>query len=197
MRSIPVRSITVCALLVAVLTFQVFILRGDGAEPKERKLGPEWKKTVDGYEKTIEVKVYRHAHASANANFYTLPLEHGRSVTVTELDSGHLCEVAMGEAQGQVRSTECSIRAVYAKAGEPKSYDVNLRGTIYFDLNADGRLDRLYNRSKGKPEGSYLLLDTDWVRVEDSKVPGETAWGEDRKVQYTLKDGKWVAEPQK
>jgi hypothetical protein len=189
------RSLIVGSLLVAVLSLQVWILRGSAEEPKEKKLGPEWKKTDEGYEKTVPVKVFRRVNSDFNS--YTVPLEHGRSVTVIETDNGRLCDLNVNHAVGKDVHRECGIRIVHAKPGEPQSYDVNLRGTIYFDLNADGRIDRLYNRSKGKPEGSFLLLDEDWLRVEDSKTPDETAWGEGRKVQYQLKDGKWTAKPQK
>jgi hypothetical protein len=195
MRSVPCRWFVVGSLLTAVLTLQVLFLKSQAADPPEKKLGPEWKKVDEGFEKTIQVKVFRRANSDFNS--YTVPLEHGRTITVTETDSGRLCDLNVNHTFGKELNQECGIRILHAKPGEPQSYDVNLRGTIYFDLNADGRIDRLYNRSKGKPEGSYLLLDEDWLGVEDSKVPGESAWGEGRKIQYQLKDGKWTATPQK
>jgi hypothetical protein len=195
MRSVPYRWFVVGSLLTAVLTLQVLLLKSQAADPPEKKLGPEWKKVDEGLEKTIQVKVFRRANSDFNS--YTVPLEHGRTITVTEKDNGRLCDLNVNHTVGKEVNRECGIRILHAKPGEPQSYDVNLRGTIYFDLNADGRLDRLYNRSNGKPEASYLLLDEDWLWVEDSKTPDESAWGEGRKVRYQLNDGKWTATPQK
>jgi hypothetical protein len=187
-RVLPLVAALVCCLTVGA------------ADEKRRAFGPEWKK-VDPqsdlgkfgyeYERAVNVTI---RHTYGNVAGFELPLECGDRAAGHELDDN-------AGATVEIRSRESETYGGFAVSkdpkGKPESYTLSAGPNRYFDLDADGMIDAMYdNRDKrGVP---MILFEGRFVPVEDQRslfrrAPGETlkVWGVGRNEAYEFTKGRW------
>ncbi|MBX9583168.1 MAG: hypothetical protein K2X87_22915 [Gemmataceae bacterium] len=157
-----------------------------------RKFGPEWTLIGGMYERAVVVRVSH--HPGGNVSGYTVPLEDG-AVRIWEVDGG-LGHTLVSDGHGEFK---------VQKDGQGKAvrFTVWLKGCRYFDIDADGMVDAVYDNRDGR-DALMILLDGRLVRVRNQdraafQLPvggNKTAEGFDTGVKYEFEKGAWrVADP--
>ncbi len=130
-------------------------------------------------------------HDGGNLSAYTVPLAKD-TVGIVETDDNRGFEVR-GHPHG-------SFGVVKDEKGKVTELSARLRDNIYFDLDADGMIDALYDNRGGK-QIPLIVFEGRFVEVEDHKAvfrraPNEKlrVWGLERKVQYVFDKGSWLVE---
>jgi hypothetical protein len=186
------------AMLVAVVCWSL----GLAADEPTKKFGPEWTKDVGGksYTRKQIVDVSRQTNIKHPYTSYTLPAE-SNTMYVQERDEKG--DIEIGVVQGKDKSTYMSIEARMNDEGKARTFMVNFKRNLYFDLDGDGMIDAMVDNRDGK-RIRMVLCEGQFVQIADSKdgfggVPkGQItrAWGIGRKVLYQFEGSKWVAFPQ-
>jgi hypothetical protein len=182
-RTLPLGAVLVCCLTVSA------------ADEKRRAFGPEWKK-VDGpiageYERSIKVTFL---HSPSNVANFQVPLECGDHLWGYEIDDNAGSCVEIRPRSGAPYG---GFEVSKNPKGKAESFTVRVGPNLYFDLNADGEFDAMYDH-RADTRGPKILFEGKFVPVADSKVVfrgarGETlkVWGVGRGESYEFVNGKW------
>ncbi|MBX9622755.1 MAG: hypothetical protein K2X82_02980 [Gemmataceae bacterium] len=156
------------------------------AGDESRKFGPEWTKVGNWYYRAAVVEV---SHSpGGNVSGYRVPLENGEvRIHETDDDDG-LTLVIPGNGEFHVQKA----------GGKAARFTVWLKGCRYYDLDADGMVDVVYDNRGGRGVES-ILLDGRLVRVRGR--PRAAYWvrpdgairaeGFDAGVKYVFERGAW------
>jgi hypothetical protein len=171
------------------------------ADEKRRAFGPEWKK-IDPksdlgkfgceYERPVTVAV---RHTYGNVAGFEVPLECGDVVGAHEIDADAGSAVRVRARDGQ---TYGEFEVSKGPKGKAESFTVTVGPNRYFDLDADGQFDAMYDNRSQFARKPMILFDGRFVPVEDQKslfraARGETiqVWGVGRTEQYEFAKGRW------
>lgn len=187
------RTLSLVAVLVCCLVV-------NAADTKRRAFGPEWKK-VDPqsdlgkfgieYERTVNVPI---RHSYGNVASFEVPLECSDTVGVTEVDDN-------AGASVRIRSRDGAAYGGFEVAKDPKgkaeSFTVTVGPNLYFDLDADGTFDAMYDH-RPNSSGPKIHFEGKFIPVEDNKSVFRTArgqtlkvWGVGRGEAYEFAGGQW------
>lgn len=174
----------------------------DAADKPAYKFGPEWtlNKEKDIYYKKMEIPVGRRNNGAEWA-WYTVEMEKN-TVQIRESDNNAGVTVSAAP-KGDLGAQYGELQVYKDDKGKVRETTITLSKNIYFDLDGDGVIDALYDKTKsdGVP---MVIFEGRFVRVEDSKSGFRTAkgekpkkWGIGRKVQYVFDKGVWNEVPLK
>jgi hypothetical protein len=184
-------------LLIVALAGYVTL---SAADEKRRTFGPEWKK-IDPqsdlgkfgyeYERTVNVTI---RHSYGNVAGFEVPLECGDSISAYETDDN-------AGANVEIRSRDMATYGGFEMSkekGKAVSFTVRAGPNLYYDLDADGQFDAMYDNRSQPARKPMILFDGRFVPVEDQKslfrvARGETpkVWGVGRNEAYEFTQGRW------
>jgi hypothetical protein len=186
-RGVIMKRFVVCFMCVAVVIIGWNMTRATPDAP--RKFGPEWTKNGDQYRRKMEITVVH--GAGGNLSAYSVPLERD-TVGIVETDDNRGFELR-GHPHG-------SFGVVKDEKGKVTELSTQMRDNIYFDLDADGMIDALFDNRGGK-QTALIVFGGRFVEVEVNKAgfrhaPNEKlrVWGLGRHVEYVFDKGSWHAE---
>jgi hypothetical protein len=187
-RSLPLFVVLVCSLAVSAA--------GD-----RRSFGPEWKKTHSqsewakagfDYERTVNVTFH---HSSGNVAGFQLPLESGDTVWGYEVDGDSGSNVEIRSRQGVPYG---GFEVTKGPNGKPESFTVSVGPNRYYDLDADGVFDAMYDHRSKSGRVPMILFDGRFVPIRDQLSLFSCARGETLKVrgiglneEYEFTKGRW------
>lgn len=182
-RVLPLVAVLVCCFAVGA------------ADQKRRAFGPEWKKAdgpiADEYERSIKVTFL---HSSGNVAGFTMPLECGDHLWGNEIDDNAGSDVEIRPRDGMPYG---GFEVSKDPKGKAETFTVKVGPNLYYDLDADGVLDAMYDHRPGS-RGPKILFEDKFIPVEDSRVIFRCARGETLSVSgigraesYEFKNGRW------
>ena len=150
---------TILLIIISLLVFAAESVHQESHSEPPRALQRGGRQIVVNSSQRVrrQVVVKRIRFGNGNATNYRLPLEHDE-LFATEIDGNQGFSVGrFGIGSIDVRKNE---------RGRASSYTVALGKIRYYDLNGDGYIDAMYDRTKSR---SKIILDGRFVDVRNSK----------------------------
>jgi hypothetical protein len=155
-----------------------------------RTFGPEWKPVGGGgeHERTVSV-TFR--HSSGNVAGFQLPLECGDHLWGHETDDNAGSAVEIRPRDGRPYG---GFEVSKAANGKATQFTVRVGANIYLDLDADGTLDAMFDRTSDA-QGSKILFEGKFIPVETGKMgffgTRPSVSTADRSESYEFAGGRW------